>query len=192
MAAEAFIPNTPQIRSGGRPPPVIRDIEPADLPTVKQAPFKRLKMRHRRVIAAHLQGASNVDIASALGSSAGYVSQVLNNPTVIPVLERCYADYEREFQGLTPLCINALRDNLIGDDPSQQLKAVDLTFKRQGAYEKKVDTAATAEDVIERILEITGNDGTRLRFSERRFLKAGDQQTQDDPPLEDGGEIIDI
>jgi transposase len=193
VASEPFIPaGPPQIRSGARPPADIREIEVADLPTTKHVPFKRLKMRHRRVIACHLQGVSNKDIAVSLGCSVGYVSMVLNNPTVAPILQQCYKDYEREFQALTPLCIAALRDNLEGEDPTHQLKAVDLTFKRQGTYEKKVDTAATAEDVIERILEITGNDGTRLRFSERRFLKAGDQQPEGDPALEDGAEIIDI
>jgi hypothetical protein len=147
-------------------------------------------MRHRRVIAAHLQGASNSDIAAAVGCSAGYVSLVLNNPLVIPILQRCYDEYEREFQALTPLCINALRENLESDDPSQQLKAVDLTFKRQGAYDRTVDDRATAEDVIERILRISGKDGTRLEFSERRFLKAGDQPNEADQVEE--SEIIDI
>jgi hypothetical protein len=180
VASQPFISDAPAIRRGIRPPVEVRDIEAVDLPTMKRAAFKRLKMRHRRVIVAHLQGASNADIAIALGSSAGYVSQVLNNPLVIPILERCYQDYEREFASLTPLCIEALRDNLEGDDGSLQLKAVDLTFKRQGAYEKKIDDAATAEDIIERILKISGKDGSRLEFSERRFLKAGDQSTKAD------------
>jgi len=190
VATLPFIPeDQPNIRSGRKPPPAIRDIEVAELPTVQRAPFKRLKMRHRRVIAAHLQGTSNANIASALGCSAGYVSQVLNNPTVIPILQRCYDEYEREFQALTPLCIEALRENLEGEDGSLQLKAVDITFKRQGAYDKDISTAATAEDVIERILKITGRDGSKLEFQERRFLKAGDQPTeagQQEP------EIIDI
>ena len=181
MAAEPFIQNPPEIRRGKAVLPAARDIDGSDLPTVKQAPFKRLKMRHRRVIALHLQGVSNVDIASVLGSSQGYVSQVLRNPTVIPILQRCYEDFEQEFQSLTPLCIQALRDSLESDDPTHQLKAVDITFKRQGAYERKEDGRATAEDVIERILEIQGKDGTRLRISEKRFLKAGDQSEEDDP-----------
>lgn len=190
MASEPFIPNVPQIRSGGRPPPIIRDIDVVDLPTIQRAPFRRLKMRHRRVIAAHLQGVSNTDIASALGCSQGYVSQVLNNPTVVPILQRCYEDFEREFHSLTPLCIEALRDNLIGDDGSLQLKAVDLTFKRQGVYEKKVDLTTTAEDVIEKILKITNRDGSRLEFSEKRFLKAGSQD--EDSGQDEGQETIDV
>ncbi len=187
MAADPFITEGAlQIRRGLRPPPAVHSIEPADLPTVQQAPFRRLKMRHRRVIAAHLQGIANADIAVSLGCSAGYVSQVLRNPTVIPILQRCYEDYEAEFQSLTPLCIIALRENLQGNDGTLQLKAVDLSFKRQGAYEGKRDTGMTAEDVIERILKITNQDGTRLEFKERRFLRSGDQ------PEDDGHEIVTV
>lgn len=181
MSAGAFIPDakrTPaqvQIRRGSVSPPDIQMVGIADLPVVKKAPFRRLKMRHRRIIACHIQGVSNGQIAVSLGCSPGYVSQVLNNPTVLPILRRCYEEYEAEFQSLTPLCIAALRDSLEGDDPTNQLKAVDLTFKRQGAYDRKESTAATAEDVIERILKISGRDGTKLEFSERRFLKAGNQ-----------------
>lgn len=190
MVAASFIPGTPDvkqaqedlpasntlIRSGSRPPPDIHTVGVNDLPTVKKAPFRRLKMRHRRIIACHIQGVSNSQIAVSIGCSAGYISQVLNNPTVIPILQRCYQEYETEFQALTPLCIAALRDSLESDDPVNQMKAVDLTFKRQGAYDRKESTAATAEDVIERILKISGKDGTKLEFSERRFLRADGQQ----------------
>lgn len=196
MSAGVFIPGTPDakqaqghlptVRSGKTVPPDTQAIGIADLPVVKKAPFRRLKMRHRRVIACHIQGISNIDIAVSLGCSPGYVSQVLNNPTVIPILQRCYDEYETEFQALTPLCIAALRDSLESDDPTNQLKAVDLTFKRQGAYDKKESTAATAEDVIERILKISGKDGTKLEFSERRFLKAGSQLE------EEVQEVIDV
>ncbi len=193
MAAEPFIPpSPPRIRSGNILPEKVRDIEVADLPTVKHQPFKRLKMRHRRVIVLHLQGVANTDIAVALGCSAGYVSQVLRNPTVIPILQRCYEDYEAEFQSLTPLCIKALRRNIECGEGAIELKAVDIAFRRQGVYEKKVDTSATAEDVIERILKITGRDGSRLEFSERRFLKAGEQPTTDDHASKDESQIIDV
>lgn len=167
------------VRCGSVSPPDIHTVGINDLPTVKKAPFRRLKMRHRRIIACHIQGISNGQIAVSIGCSVGYVSQVLNNPTVIPILQRCYQEYETEFQSLTPLCIAALRDNLESDDPTNQLKAVDLTFKRQGAYDRKESTAATAEDVIERILKISGSDGTKLEFSERRFLRAGNQQEEE-------------
>jgi len=191
VAADPFIPEGAlEVRRGRTPPPALRDVDTADLPTIQQAPFRRLKMRHRRVIVAHLQGASNADIATALRCSPGYVSQVLRNPTVIPILQRCYKDYEAEFQSLTPLCINALRENLQGDDGTLQLKAVDITFKRQGAYDKERDSGQTAEDVIEKILKITGRDGTRLEFSERRFLQAGDQHT--DGESSSDPKIIDV
>ncbi len=191
MASDPFIPEAgPRIRSGRRPPAALTTIDPADLPTVQRAPFKRLKMRHRKVIAAHLQGASNGEIAVALGCSNAYISYVLNNPTVTPILQRCYDDYEREFQALTPLCIAALRSNLECEEGVLQLKAVDLTFKRQGAYDKEQDMGTTAEDVIEKILKITGRDGSRLEFKERRFLKAGSQPNQSG--LEPDHEIIEV
>lgn len=160
-----------------------------NLPTANTAPFRRLKMVHRRVIALHLMGKSNAAIERALGRSSGYVSGVLNNPTVQPVLERCYRDYEREMRALFPLTVEAIRGALERGETPERLRAADLWHKIHGTYDKQKDTSQTAEDVIERILEQVNSDGTKLRVIERRkFIHATPLGDSPNDGSDSGGE----
>lgn len=163
---------------------------PMDLPALQSTAFKRVRPKHMRVVALHLMGESNEDIERALKHNAGYVSYVLNNDAVQPVLQRAYADYEREISGMTSLAIEAIRRNLNCGDGSIELRAADLLFKRQGAYDKAENKRDTAEDVVQRILEVIGSDGTRVRMEERRLLNRGGGHGE----AADGstGEVIDV
>ena len=44
------------------------------LPTTKEAPFKRLKMSHRRVVSLHVQGYAVSAIDRMLNKSSGFAS----------------------------------------------------------------------------------------------------------------------
>lgn len=154
-----------------------------DFPTVvKSAPFKRLKMKHRRVIALHIQSLKNSEIAALLNVSASYVSTVLNNPAVQPILESIYKDYEKELKALFPLTVNALRDGLEHGEMGERLRATELWHKIHGTFQNVDEARVTAEDVIERIMEQVAPDGSKLRYTERRFLHNtgdGDAKTID-------------
>jgi hypothetical protein len=145
---------------------------PSQLPVVKKdAGFKRLKMKHRRIIALHLDGCSNVEIAVAMDANPAYISNVLNDPLVQKFLEDAYKDFDQEIKALTPGAIAAVRRNLDCGEGKLELKAADMAFKVNHRYAEKDDARQTAEDVIERMVERLGPDGSRLRYTEKRFLK---------------------
>ncbi len=151
---------------------------PSQLPTLKKAGFKRLKMKHRRIVGLHLQGCSNVEIETVLGHSSGYVSTVLHDPLVGALLESAYADYEMEIRALTPSALDAIRRNMESGDGQVELRAADMALKMNGRYDAPEDKKQTAEDVIERILEMVGADGSRLRYAERRFLNTAEGESK--------------
>jgi hypothetical protein len=127
-------------------------------------------MKHRRIIALHVQGLQNTEVAAFLRVSPTYVSSVLNNPTVQPVLHAIYADYERELKALFPMTVDALRKALENGDHGDKLRAAELWHKIHGTFQRTEDSRVTAEDVVERIMEKISPDGERVRYTERRFL----------------------
>ena len=161
----------------------------ATLPSVQQGGLRRLKMKHRRILALHLAGQSNAVVAETLGCKSSYVSQVLNDPLSRTFLEAAYRDYDQEIRALTPLAVEAIRRNLDNPDGQVALRAADLAFKVNGRYESKQDDRPTAEDVIERILERVEADGSKIVVKERRLLKhsmshSGTPQEDDDAQIQ--------
>lgn len=147
--------------------PVLRD-----LPTTQAAPFRRLRMRHRQVLALHCAGMPNSEIDTTLGRGAGYAASVLRNDAVRPVLEALYRDYETEMRGLFPLAVEALRTHLANLDGNVALRAADLLFKVTGRYAQVEGATLTAEDIVERVLERVAPDGTRQTLSLKRIVRS--------------------
>jgi len=145
-----------------------------DLPTVESVDFKKVGMKHRRIVALHLQGHTGIDIDGILQYPPGYSSSVLRNPKIKDLLSRFYQDFDIELQGLIPGAIDAIRRNQTCGNPPDELRAADISFKASGHYDKQEAAASTAEDVIERMLEIATKEGSTIRYAERRrpFLGA--------------------
>lgn len=143
-----------------------------DMPTIKDAPFKRLKMAHRQVIALHVQGRASSEIDRLLQKTPGFASRVLRNDAVRPVLEAIYKDHEVEMNGLWPMAVSTLRQHMMSIDGSIALRAVDLLFKVTGKYAKAEAEHASAEDIIVRVLEQISPDGTRQRLATRHILRS--------------------
>jgi len=147
-------------------------IPAVSLPIVRKgAPFKKLKMIHRKVVALHLTGMSNADIDRIL-EKPGYAGSVLTNETVKPVLARAYEEYDMELKALVPLAIQSFRKNVECGDPAVEVRAAKEILMVNGKYDGTKERQATAEDVIERILEQISPDGTRTRYAERRVMMA--------------------
>jgi len=119
-----------------------------------QKPLKRLKMKHRRVVGLHLQGLSNIQIAAALGLSAGSVSCILNNPTCQEILERAFRECDRELRALYPSVVGRIREILDAGSDGDALGAIDRFAKLTGRYREAEEKQATAEDVVRRILKV--------------------------------------
>lgn len=147
-----------------------------ELPSLDHPGFKKLRIDHRKVIYLHLQGTSNVDIARAMGRSSAWVGNTLRNPTVVPILDALYNDYDVELKGMTGLAVEAIRESLEDGDPGEKLKAADLLFKRQGAYNKVDHSDNNAEAVIARFLAEIENVRVEQSPTKRLLLLGGDQE----------------
>lgn len=143
-----------------------------DFEVATQAPFKRIKMKHRRIIALHVSGHANADIARMLDVTSTAVAQTLANPKVQPILASIYEQFDKELKALYPLAIDAMRDAMNSDEHGAALKAADLYFKTQGTYERKEEAGHTAESIIEVILEKAEGLVRKVKYTERKFLSA--------------------
>lgn len=130
-------------------------------------PIKRLTIKHRRMLALHLQGYSNIEIAASLECNPQTVGAIIRNPTSKILLERAYEEYQDRLKALIPLQVAAIRDGLIDNDPRVKLQAVDRhqsAMKEMGRGQGEV----TAEDVIRRIIRIRNGEQEIVIAEERR------------------------
>jgi len=146
-------------------------------------PLRRLAARHERAIALHLQGMSNREVADAMGMAPAAVSSLLRNPTVQGVVGRAFEAIEDELKGLFPLVVGTLREALRSGDHRVAATARDQFFRVQNRYNPnaKGGDAATAEDVIARILEIRSDGPVTIRMAERRFDARPQGGSQNEP-----------
>lgn len=114
--------------------------------------LKRLKAVHRQMIAYHLRGMSNRDIASVTGFAENAISRVLRDPLSQVYIQEHLQNTELELGGLSSLAVDALRDGLCSSDLSIALQAVDKYYKATGRYAKASDGGETAEDAMARML----------------------------------------
>lgn len=117
----------------------------------------KLKPLHYKIVALHLQGWANVDIALHLDMHAAGVGVILNDPLVRGIVDDFNNGVERELEGMYGLAISAIRKGLQSEDPSTALKAVDrfAVFAPRMA-EKRSNPGTTAEDVIKEALALAG------------------------------------
>lgn len=132
------------------------------------AAFKRMRMRHRRVLALHLAGKRNFEIAAALRLSDAYVGHVLRRDDSKAL---CAPVYAERIEQLVPKAIDALERNMRCGDSSTEVRAADIALKVAGRYSNTDEGKSTAEDVIERVLERIAPDGSRTRATERRVVR---------------------
>lgn len=145
----------------------------AHLPAVYTPPvrgvkgIKRITMKHRRMVAMHVQGVPHVEIARTLGCAAATVSVVLNNPTIRAVLSRIHAEFDNYIMDLKPLVHEALRDSLSKGSRAEKMKAIDRWGRITGEFKDAPAQDQSAEDVIQRALKIrhTGADGSVTEVS---------------------------
>jgi hypothetical protein len=115
-------------------------------------PIKRIKMKHRRVVALHVEGLSYAEIAHVTGLAPVTIGAIIRNPTIKSVLTRIYAEYDELIKGLKPLVYEALRDTLRNGSRESKLKAIDRWGKITGEFKDEVDAGQTAEEVVKMLL----------------------------------------
>lgn len=116
--------------------------------------LKRLKAIHRVMIAHHLRGMSNRDIAFVTGFDEFAIGRVLRDPLSQAYIQEHLSGTEMELAALQPMAVDAVRRGLNSDDDRTALNAADKFFKATGQYAKGETSKDTAEDVIVRALGI--------------------------------------
>ena len=142
---------------------------PSPRPSAAAGTIKRLRLKHRRVLALHLQGCSNEEIASTLSISTSYIRSIINSDPGKAYLEAAFADFDKELRALVPRAIAAMRDTVESNDEKVRLHSAELILKANRKFDAPPGSGDSAEAVIERILERVGLDGTRVRIAERRI-----------------------
>lgn len=124
----------------------------------KVKPIKRLTIGHRRMIALHLQGYSNTEIASTLERSPATVGAVLRNPTTRELIDKTVGEFDDRLKALIPLSIIAIRDGLKDVDNKVRLQAVDRLYKATGRFREHDENEKSAEDVVREIIKLRHGD----------------------------------
>lgn len=115
--------------------------------------LRKLLPRHKSIIAFHLQGWSNRDIAHQMNMDEIAVGRVLRDPLSQNLINRYMEMTDDELRALMPKTVASLRRGLEHPDIHVQMKAADKVLKTQGKYNEKEGGRETAEDVIARALE---------------------------------------
>lgn len=116
----------------------------------------RLTGKHLRIVNFHLTGMKGNDIAQIMGMTPVSISRVLNDPLVKEVVQNRFTDIDNElFASATKVVGEKLQD----EDPAIALRAADMVWRSRGRYEKRVDERPTAEDVVQKMLEIAARRG---------------------------------
>lgn len=116
--------------------------------------LKRLTFRHRKIIALHIQGFSNEQVAFYMNVTHLTVSRILNDPLAQEYIGRAAKDRENELKALMGQAVGVVREGLTkeGLPIETRLKAVDRYTKLRQAL--TVDSGTTsAEDIIAKMLE---------------------------------------
>ena len=118
-------------------------------------PLKRLTGRHIAVLVEHLAGRRGYEIAEKHRIREVTVSRIINDPLGQAFLHKQYAGVDREFEALYGQAVGVLRDGLKpANSMKDRLRAAELHFKKRGDFKEGKETKETAEDVIQRILQL--------------------------------------
>jgi hypothetical protein len=135
----------------------------------------KLNVRHHQLIALHLSGMRNSDIAREMGVSDAWVSTLKRDPLVQEIIQQKLAEASGELAALLPSAVGVLRSIMQDSrDPVLQLSAADKLLRTQGYYDMKTKGAGplTAEDIVQKLLEQTAEGGeTSVSISVNRSGK---------------------
>lgn len=126
--------------------------------------LKKLRPKHKNVIALHLRGLSNRDVAFVTGLHEQYIGDILGDPLSHEVIQAYLSGIDHELAALAPKAVDALRSGLDSDNNSIKLQAADRFFKVTGKYAQAESTGETAEDVLARALaRVASENAASLR-----------------------------
>jgi len=117
--------------------------------------LKKLSPIHMEIVKAHLDGVKNMDIAAMFRMTDATVSRILNDPLVEGIRTEWLKDRHAEFNALYGRAINTIRESLDESKPDLvRLKAAKMVMEDAPFTKEQEKRAETAEDVVQRILQI--------------------------------------
>ena len=118
----------------------------------------RLKHSHYKILRMHSSGYTAAEIAEALHCSLSKIYEVTRDPRAQALLGAKEEMLRAEFDQLRERANHAVRRALDADDHKVRLQAARLFYERQGDLEPAAQSRSeTAEDVIQRMLNVTFN-----------------------------------
>lgn len=143
--------------------------------------LKALTVKHRQIIALHLQGIAGTKIGETLHCTAGMVYHTINDPLAKKVIDHFITGVENDLEALLPLAVDAVRSGLRSGSDDTKLKAVDKFTKLSGRDEKEEKSG----------MNITIMGDARVRFvSELKELTAKASPPSPPTPKVIEGEIV--
>ncbi len=142
---------------------------PAAFAGAKKAPaLKRLNVRHRQIMALWLAGYNLNEISQTLDCAYATVHRVLNDETVQHHLGQVSEKTDGEIRDLIPRSIQVLRDALNNEDPKFALRAAENVLKMNGKFNDKAEESESAEDVVQRILQVESEGPVKITYGEHQ------------------------
>lgn len=136
-------------------------------PARRRTPLARLRIKHLRVLSLHMQGGSNTEIATLLEVTPAFVANTIRDELSQEVIAAGLADYEHELKALAPLVVERTRRALRDGDHKDALGAANFWAKTQGKFAATEKTASSAEDVVQKILQIRSEGPVEITLAEQ-------------------------
>lgn len=118
--------------------------------------LKELSGKHLRMINLHMSGLKGKAIAKELDATEAWVSTVLNDPLVQAEIRQRFVDVDNEMFVKATDVIDRSMDS---EDPAIALRSAEMIWRSRGRFEKKEQVRTTAEDVVQRMLELAASQG---------------------------------
>ncbi len=116
--------------------------------------LKQLNPRHIKAIHLHLQGFRLNEISERTDLSPWWICKFLKTEPARKLIAEYTEIFDQEFRAQYTESIRAVREGLLDPDPNVRLKAADIYLKAHGKYREDGKSKDTAEDVVQRIMEM--------------------------------------
>ena len=114
--------------------------------------LKKLKGKHKTIVALHLQGLNRVDIGAIAECTPEYVSMVLKQPVAKEYMAEMNAYMDQRLEQSFGKAVEVIHETLDSDDEEIQLKAARLALEATGRLKGSEQKTRSAEDVVAAIL----------------------------------------
>lgn len=123
--------------------------------------LQQLRPAHKQVIALHLSGYKNREIANLTDYTEAWISTLLRDPLAKELLEEAYSEQSQRLKALFADVVDSIKDGL---DPKKsqikdRLKASEVWHKLNSDLNEGGGSQDSAESIVSRILQESREGG---------------------------------